>query len=345
MPRALDLFPPLLHHYLGRRSTFPPFSFFLSFEDALWSILEEVAPDKTRPVLVPAFFCTDVTIGLESRGFKTISYELDETLMPIGLESLITEHQPSIVFLYHPLGKRIPLTAESPVIKAIPTDSLFIEDCVDLILSPADIRFYSERHIIIDSLRKTTPLQGSRVFLPKGFAKMKGALCPWYRTRALFLHLLVRLLHGIGQIANARALLVLKWNLFSLHSDGIGKSQRGAKGFWFDKVLSEYIDHRLVKEKKGIISEAYITGLHEAFGDTYPIVGDESGDMRFFAVMLSKGAGEKIAAAAEAKEIYIDIHFDDAPHCKDRDCLLLPLSPDMTTKDVSRIITFLKEHL
>lgn len=346
MPGALTLLPPPIWRFLGSKNTFPAHRFFLSFEDALWSIVSSLDLNG-KTVLYPSFFCMDVVNRLDMRGAICIPYKVTRDLLP-DTESLFKEmaqYSPSIVILYHPLGLRLAESLISEVIDRGKREAIVIEDCADLFISTDEIELKSDNHVIIDSLRKVTPIQGARVFCSNKF-NLKGSNISHYSLLALLYYLTYRLLHLVGVALNSRKILDLCWSVFNKHSDLIGASSSPNLGFLWDKYLANYVASDLIRKSKSEVCSIYVEEVNKRVALTpfcirLPEVSFDS--LRFFPLVFQKGVGDKISSLLERQLIFVDTHFNDSPHCEQLDYLLLPLWHTMTKDDVAFILDRVEE--
>lgn len=139
---------------------------YLSFEDALWDFLRhKITPGST--LLFPDFFCVDVWENCKNHGYMVETYPVNERFEPniIFLEERISQYSPSVVFVFHPFG-----IDQTPTLKHLAShfSGYIIEDCVHRILEPDKLIFLTDKHIVIDSIRKLTPLPGSYIYAIKG---------------------------------------------------------------------------------------------------------------------------------------------------------------------------------
>ena len=139
---------------------------YLSFEDALWDFLRhKITPGST--LLFPDFFCVDVWENCKNHGYLVETYPVNERFEASirFLEERISQYSPSVVFIFHPFG-----IDQTPTLEYLASyyPGYIIEDCVHCILELNKLIFLSDKHIIIDSIRKLTPLPGSYIYAKKG---------------------------------------------------------------------------------------------------------------------------------------------------------------------------------
>ena len=326
--------------------------YFLSFEDALWRYLRAL-PLAKKTMLVPDFFCSDVTSRLIDRGYKIATYPLDSNLCfdKEAFTSVINQNQDiGAVIIYYPLGDRSSVPSVHWFRERLDTDTLLIEDLADVVLDLAqdDPSWHTpidRHHIIIDSFRKNLPLQGARLF---SLTKCGDLAEPftideaWYLTKASALHFTYSLCNLIGDFFNLKAIRTLKWTLFGLHSDLIGSFNNGARACFLTELLFSTINLSVLKQARQVVLQQYQAQNPFIDSKQYQLLPqnqtpDVAIEIRFPVLRGPKGTLSKLANELEQDEIFVDIHFDDSPRANAFDFLLLPLHPHYTKEDIQRL--------
>jgi hypothetical protein len=344
----LGLFPPSWFSLVSKgllswqhTNTWPSHETFVSFEDALWAFLD-TAPLSTHTILVPDFFCTDVTSRLTERGYTIVWYALNPDLT-FNEASFLNAAQGTIgaVFLYYPMGARATTPAPSWFRSHLGRQTLIIEDAADCLLEPRQVALIDDAHIVIDSLRKILPLQGARLFHALKSPVASAPCMNSYLLKTHVLHIAYHFLHSISELIPLSWLLHLKWNIFVMHSDLIGSEPRGIRALATSMFLYNRCDITLWKQRRAALMHRYYDRLTPALTHTdYQLIAptrDEASEVRFPILMGKKGSLSAVADALEQASIYVDIHFDDSPRAMEADYLLLPLSPCMREDDIDTI--------
>lgn len=346
MSREIGLFsPPYLTYCSHGLVKFPAKdyadAFFLSFEDALISLLDTTPLPEGSAFLYPSFFCMDVVLLLEKRGYKAYPYELFSTF-EVNLKeftTLIDERRPALIFLYNPLGRNSELMSQTDWLANIPENCILIEDCADSLLDAKRPDFIHKDHIVIDSTRKLSPFQGARVYHQEGraFNEPKQS-----SLRLTILYACINFLNLITYLLPIRLILELKWKLFMQHTDAIGKSDVALKGNRFEHLLFRTLDVKKIKSLRKDLADGYyraLSNLTHLHPNVHLVPVDEHirGEMRFIPLICKRGIGKVIGDALESEGIYIDTHFDDSPFGQKYDCLLLPLWPTLSREDIHKI--------
>jgi hypothetical protein len=349
LPAELGLFPPSWLSLLSGGllswqrvdTSWPAHETFISFEDALWAFLD-ASPLASRTILVPDFFCTDVTSRLSERGYTIIWYALNPDLTFHEASFLAAAQGPiGAVFLYYPMGARATTPPPSWFRSHLGNQTLIIEDAADCLLEPGQVQLIDEAHIVIDSLRKILPLQGARLFHRLNTHIAKSSRMSLYHLKTHVLHFAYHLLHSVTELLPLSSLLHAKWHIFVMHSDLIGTEPQGAVALTSSLFLYNRCNITLWKQRRAALMHRYYERVAPALHDTgYQLIAaghNEASEVRFPILMGKKGSLTALADALEQARIYVDIHFDDSPRAREADYLLLPLSPCMREADIDTI--------
>jgi hypothetical protein len=324
-------------------------SFFLSYEDALWSLLLSRSAQKqaqeTR-VLLPDYYCMETVEFLRKRGCEILFYPVDAQLChdEDAFYCALQDHQPDLIVLYHILGREPKLKHDLKWLTLLKPDAILIEDCAHCLLDHKQIRFLCQYHYYIDSLRKVSPLQGARIFAAQAnLLPSVGWHWDLHRWHTAWLYLMwrmslqgVRFLHNIriplfGHKAISRALWQYSEYLFELHNERVGGADRPLAGFLIDQCLVQHIDLCKIKAHKrwlGVRYHAMLSRLSQLSPQLRPIAFDE-GDwesLKFYPIAISKTESAKLLNFLAQRNIYLDVLYPDSPHCQERDYLMLPMS-------------------
>ena len=140
--------------------------FYHSFEDALWDLLNKKKVPKGSLFLIPDFYCGDVLANIKLHGYKFILYSLDKhfRIKTKVFSKILKKYRPAVVVVFHAAGITSELMTDLSWTKMLGERTLLIEDCVHRVVNPANLKFISDNHFIIDSLRKISPLYGSCIY-------------------------------------------------------------------------------------------------------------------------------------------------------------------------------------
>lgn len=357
MPSCLELSVPSFFSFLNVSNKqenavikFPEYSFFLSFEDALWKYLE-VYPSISKDILIPTFFCSDVSYRLEEKGYTIHYYELDNQLNLIleKFTNLSKQQCFGAVIVYYPMGLRKKTGSISFFRQILGEDCLIIEDCADCILEPNQVALLDKKHIIIDSLRKTLPVQGARLWCTKDIKTLKGKSFSIYRMKSAVLYYKYRMLFLLSNLFDLYKLKSLYWRAFGCHSDLIGTSLEPAKGFYLDEFLLKFIKVDSIKEKKKLLVERFFNRVAQIdLPSEFSFLNvdyDEYKELRFPILIGPKYSLIRLANQLEQDKIYIDTHFEDSLLGCRYDFLLLPLNHKITQAGIDYIVKCIEKRL
>lgn len=229
--------------------------YYFSWEDGLWDVLEKKNIPKLSTILIPDFYCIDVVENIRTHGYNVVFYPLDPYFQ-IQTETFIKilkKEQPSVIILFHACGITNILTKDVSWISYIQKHTILIEDCVHRLVSPEDISFFHPNHIIMDSLRKDSPLRGSFMYGEKNFLNFCQTthVVDRYTISSSFYYLLFRF------CLEASALLpfpgLTKYGhevLLKKHDDIIGDSPISHRGFPFIPFIHRHFNFKKIESLK-----------------------------------------------------------------------------------------------
>jgi hypothetical protein len=326
-------------------------SFYLSFEDALWEVIKQHRFENKK-VLLPSFFCADVSSRIAERGFDLYYYSLDEDLR-FNHEDFLNQIKNSafaFVVIYYPMGMKDSVPSIEWFRELLTEKTLLIEDYADTLLAENEIKIIDSNHIAIDSVRKLLPIQGARIWQSKLPSEINTFNI--YRLRALILWNLCRFIGFIFNILKFNWIDNIRWHIFSMHSDLIGSSSSASRGFKFDRMILDYICVDKYKSLRCQVIQFYIDSFslfefHNPWGMVKVAKSDIS-NTRFIVFRGPKGSLSKLSEQLEQHGISNDTHFDDSPLGLKFDFLLLPTSfninKDITDKIAQICFNFYKTN-
>lgn len=349
--------PVGIHHYLSLRKTEVKegtySSFYCSWEDALWDLLEIFSIPKNAKILVPSFFCMDVIENMKSHHLRPIYYPMDKyfTTAPKLFNQLLKEHQPKVVVIFHPVGMTNKLfTSLSEWKQSLPPSSILIEDCVHRIVNAQKIQFISERHFIIDSLRKVVPLAGSNLYHQNNLVKNKSAKrnnfqTSMYRLKVLFLWAYFQILLSLGNVFSnlkCKQFFLLKAEkMMQRGYDIIGDNYQAATGWWFMSLLAKFINHAYIANCKVKQVKLYNSKLRSAVNSPhiffFPIDTNDYSYLRAFPVGVYTQHADEIIEKIRSTGILVKSELDGCPWTKDHKVVYLPLGPHLSLADIADI--------
>ena len=347
-------------HYLTHRSTLPSADlahfFYLSWEDALWDLLKYFNCQFGSIILIPDFYCDDVIKNMESHGLKIKTYPVDSNFQtdPKIFNNHLKKYQPDLVIIFHAVGITNKLLINYQTwLFSLPQNSLLIEDAVHRIINPKKISFISDRHIIIDSLRKVVPIQGSNLYGPK---KLLTNLKPtkinltwsyqfkviwwWLLFQFCLLMVLIFPFNRLKKWWNRQAekTMLIGYNY-------IGDSQLAGSGLNFFKKLSFKINHQHIFNVKVKQAKLYQQLLTPVFNspDFFKIKIDKSdyGNLRAFPFGLKIKNAKKILSKLRKDGLLVRFELDNFGWTNKQKVIYLPLGPHVNDKEIQEIIKIL----
>ena len=353
----ISYYPPCLLPFLQRKAWrfhTPSPRLYLSWEDALWEIVPalRLRPDCT--ILLPDFYCLDVTHNIEAHGYRVAAYPLD-TNFQIKDELLLTHvrrHHPSILILFHAVGITNHQTQSRRFFAALPQSCFVLEDAVHRLLDPQTVKLHNPRHFILDSLRKNVPLPGSFCYSDP----VIGAQLPdpsgrdWrYRWGTLWLYIWYRLLLQAGYyLHNPDLVRRAHHHALRRHDDLVGDAHYGHPGWPWIPLLYRHVDFAKTAACKARQVATYLAALKPALATTttctFPrLAPGDWGHLHAFPLVVTLPAAKSLGKSLDLLNIWAK--FPDAPWSQSRRVFFLPLGFHLTPTDQVEIIAAIKVWL
>ncbi len=325
-----------------------PYKFYISWEDALWDIINSFGIPKGSKILVPSFFCTDVMNNMKDHGLSPLYYKVDENLQPDPQEvrKLVKTYNPSFLVLFHAVGIQNDCM-NSQFINTLPSELIIIEDGVHRIVNPSEVKLYAPHHIVINSFRKVVPLQGSFLFGQAAFInKLKGAATStfFYSWSIIFFWWLMQIFFTLQKYTPVLPISLLLGRLGEIcmlrRYDIIGDEK--AAGFCpaFFKKMYFRLDFKRIKEHKRKQVLEYETYLNSSA--VYRVPGyshDDRGELRGYPIIAKRDMAKAIISFCREHGLLIRAELDDSKWAKKRSIMYLPLGPHVEIEDIKIIST------
>ncbi len=332
--------------------------FFLSWEDALWHLLEIHKIQKNSKILVPEFFCGDVVDNMQAHGLQEVTYAVDKYLQPNQadfIKKLRTE-KPSVVVIFHSVGITNPLLKkEKEWLQFLPRNTVLIEDCVHRVINPQTIKFIANNHYIIDSLRKVVPVQGSRVYSQQPVPKTTITIdvrTAWYRLQVFFWWAVMKLFlvfvyysesQEIQKIGNKLAEFAMKKGY-----DVIGDNKLSSCGFVGMHWLSEKIDIQKIYENKIKQSQLYQRLLQPVSTSKHffeiPVSKTDHSQLRGFPLGIELEYSDHFLKFVRNQNLLLRFELDDSEWSNKQKIVYLPMGLHVTNTDIEWICSVITSY-
>lgn len=339
--------------------------YYVSAEDALWHLTAEKQIPKGGIFLVPSFYCMDVVENIEAHGYPVRFYEVDDQLQ-ISQAKLLAEvqkHQPVAVILFHAAG--ISLAACTPhlykAVQQIRPDCLFLEDNVHRLTDPSQVRIFGQLHLIMDSLRKDSPLPGAFLY---GTTEYLNIPMPtqytwhWYRWLTLWWFLVFRLVFLSGVLLrSAKLVRFAHEKVLKLHDDLIGDVDTPPAGFGAFAWIHGFINFgKVYRHKKaqvaryGQLVESLLAqdNLQKLLYQIR-IPDQDAGQLHVFPVGLRVGSQTplvtQLLVELQKRGIVVWAKFPDCPWSARQAVLFLPLGFHVSQQEIDYCVATLGQLL
>ncbi len=150
--------------------------FYVSWKAAFRDLILAKKVKLGTIILLPEFYCTNTAARMNSLGLHIKWYSCSEQFYtdPVYFKKYIEKYRPTVIVVFNPLGITNSLFQQKKQwVCALPSNTILIEDCANRLINPKTIKFINENHILIDSLRKVSPLYGARIIGSKNVLDYK----------------------------------------------------------------------------------------------------------------------------------------------------------------------------
>ncbi len=316
--------------------------FYLSWEDALWDILAKKQIPKASVILVPEFFCGDVERNMRDHGYKVAHYATKKNLTSDTKDFIakIKKIKPSVVIVFHPVGITNTLFGNFIWLKSLPEKTILIEDCVHRIVDPTTIKFYKNNHIIMDSLRKVVPLQGSNVYgkpLDLNFSEPPVTQSWLYVFRVTFLWAKMNVLWNLGKSFAAEKNMITGYDL-------IGDSKLPARGWGLFNIFNHFINFDKIARIKTNQVEIYEKYLKHLLPINIQYLENDRGKMRAWPIMFNNlDQANKVLNFLRLNGLVVRFELLDSVWSKKYRVIYLPLGPHIKSAQILEICDLVKK--
>ena len=339
---------PIINHkyFQLRKNTYPKgikSLFYLSWEDALWDLMNKKDIKKGSYILVPDFYCDDVEKNIKLHRYKVGYYKInkDLTVNKKSFQSCIKLLKPQVVVIFHAVGIKNNLLENTKWLSKITNDSILIEDSVHRTIDPKEIKIFKKNHFIIDSLRKVVPIQGSRIFgnsedldfdLPSIFQSMPYAM----GVNILWLLMVVSWTLSLKRLAE-------KLMLFGY--DLIGNSGLSARGSILGSFLSERLNVSKIQKYKLNQVRFYEKKLRGVLPHKLNISEEDKKHLRGYPVVLSKENSARVMKILRNNGLLVRFELDGSEWSKYRKIIFLPLGPYLNINNLTDVCSLVIESM
>jgi len=359
----INYYQPFLLPFLGTTPYRVPKdirrTYFLSFEDGLWVLLNNRHIPKGSVILIPDFYCMDVVENIRAHGYTPIFYPLDDhfRIPPKKLDSYIHRYTPGVTIIFHACGlTHMSGTSIAPLFSRYP-DMLVIEDSVHRLVNPENVQLIHPNHYVIDSLRKVSTLPGSFLYRKSDAPPIEPDrnYREWgYMLSVTLRYLLFRIFFTWAvTIRNPSLIRYAHEHILRAHDDVVGDSAGGYRGFFAVPFIHRYFNFTKIMKLKKKQADLYthhlkqLTVKHPAW---YAIDIPEHMKQDLHVFPLGR-RGDHLQK--EFMRIQTHLHklgiiswfkFPDCPWSRKRGVLFLPLGFHITPRDI-RFITKTLENI
>jgi len=324
--------------------------FFISFEDALWSLLPRLGYKKGAIFLVPSLYCPDVIENIENHGYRVKEYPLKKDLNADydEINKIIQKVKPDIFVDFAPAG--VPNWISDAIYRKLPFHSLVILDRVHSLIAPT-VDFFppTDRFLLLNSFRKVSPFPGSLAVFSRNVRQTGNVPFSWYNTRGLLYWLIYQVSLRISRALHLHKFAAtIAEKRLKVHDDLIGDVPITRQLPIFYRWLTEHIAVDRIKESKQIHAMIY----HQRFlpyfekHNTYiwqiHRTDDYFHELRGYPIIMKEPFADVFIKECRRQGLLVVAQLKDSRWSQDQKLVLLPLGPHLNEKNI-RKITYIAE--
>jgi len=355
---------PFLHFKPYRLPTGIHRHYYLSWEDALWDLLIQKNIPKGSTVLIPDFYCMDVVENIKNHGYSPVFYPLNDHFQidPTSFAQMVQQKKPKIIIIFHACGITSALVHDISWLSSIDNSAIILEDCVHRLLDPTKVKLIHTNHVVMDSLRKDSPLPGSFIYGSDNFLSYQpktNSIFSRYYLQSTFYFILFRMVFVCSVLGSVSSMAKFAHEvLLKRHDDIIGDSLLSHRGLPFISLIHRFINFQKVKDKKieqvnfysRLLSENTLRHPDPAkAGEGSPfyspsIPQSDYQHLHVYPLGIRGELPENLLSNLHKKGIIVWNKFPDSPWSRYRQILFLPLGFHISKRDIEFIAKSLKNN-
>lgn len=333
---------------------------FLSFEDALVFLFDVLGVGRDDTVLLPGFYCEDVTANIAKR-CKVQHYAIDEDRLDADVSDFrdqLKTAQPRVVFLYNVFGKETELHERTEWLQDLRDDAIVISDMAHSLLPFHALNALMPRHFFIDSARKCTPCMVAHLVCPPGFTPPSQGASPWrwYPVRARVLFGLIALCMRLHVVTTVRSFARIADVLFILHNGMIGETNVACRSFAVDerRYRRLHFDRiAKIREQLWAVYDRTFATLDTTHVRRFILNPKSVREMCYYCLAIPPDAVPGFLKYMEDNRVIADQLWDmdripgltPRMHQLGSSIVVFPLTPDMTEGDAQTIAVIASDYL
>jgi len=325
--------------------------FYISWKAAFRDLILAKKIKSSSVVLLPEFYCTNTAARMNNLGLRIKWYPCDKNFQtdPAYFKKCIKKYNPAIIVIFNPLGITNSLFKQKKMwIHALQYNSLLIEDCANRIINPKNIKLIAKNHVLIDSLRKVSPLYGARLFGSSSVLnyKQNPSLYSFlYGAVVLLLSIIFQLMLGlVSTLKNLSISLLLNRiaerimvHIYTLQPP----INQSIPGLSILKYLSCYLKYGEIEKTKTSQMDKYEEQLKKIWkSKLFFKIKIEKKDYRFlrgYPVGVTISHSKEIREYLRKNGLLVAYELNECLWSKKHKVFLLPLGPHINDGDISYV--------
>ncbi|MDP2586161.1 MAG: hypothetical protein Q8P32_00090 [Candidatus Komeilibacteria bacterium] len=354
MSKLISFLKPFIFQPLNWPKHQPLFSrqyFFLSFGDSLSFLLEHYQFQPLQQIaLLPNFYCPE-TLKYLSRHFKIVFYQINDDFS-VDKESYfkaIQQHQPGLIVNYCFTGFTLSEIEKSRLLGLIGNQTIIIEDYAHRIVDFKEWQSLSERHFIIDSIRKHAPVLGSHLINLAFKSSVKAEQWNFYKIKCHLLQLTKGLTALLAILLNSQKLHDLSEEMFFLQNQIIGVYPKSTLGNCLSFFLYNCLNLNDLKTHRQELSACYTNGLTALNQPQLKFINQAElakSELNHYPLFVDPNIQEDLVLYLRQRKIYAerlweteDIFLNELNLKLYSAFLILPLTANLTPSDAALVVS------
>ncbi|MBI5614208.1 hypothetical protein HY947_04755 [Candidatus Gottesmanbacteria bacterium] len=348
-------YQPFLLPFLGKKKHIIPPSirqtYYHSFEDGLWDILSHRNIPKHATIFIPSFYCMDVVKNIKEHGYTPYFYPLDNNfqIKEFFFITLLKRYRPQVVILFHAIGITSQLTKKYHWKRYLSHKSIVIEDSVHRLINPETIVIHDKNHIILNSLRKVSPLGGSMVYekiSSEDHTSSTRISFSSYMLKTSIVYFLFRVTLLLSEhLQSAKMTTIAHEKILALHDDIIGDSPTGHIGKGLTPRLYPWFNFSNIESLKTQQIVRYKSAIQSLFPSRYffpiKLYLQDYGKLHAYPMGINIKPSTKLISYLHVNKIFVWEKYKDCPWSKNKGVIFLPLGFHIKTRDIIHISNIL----
>lgn len=358
MKKLIGFYSPyclLPHRFKFKKKPFVFNSFFLSFGDALLSLINHFGLTTKSIALLPNFYCPETAEAIGKK-LKVVFYKINSDFS-LNIESYfeqIIKYSPDLIINYSFTGFSLNQEEKEKLKSIVKENTIIIDDFAHQFLE-SNFNKIHPRHLALDSIRKHSPFLGSHlVGIDLKNEKVTGQFVNFYKIKSIILQWQRNFFDLLCVLTQAEFFNNLSDKVFLLQDEIIGNNPKPTKGCPISYFLYQTVDWAKIwehKKKLQILFSQELNALNLNDIKALPINIAEKATINYLPIFVEKSKKEALLDYLNEKNIFVDILWETKPEdpaelrtqALYESFIIYPLTWLIKEKDIANLVKNLKD--